>query len=127
MRIQKQGLMSTKKLTRETVSIRVENIGGIDDTELEVSPGVTALTGRNATNRTSLLQAAMAALGSDHVSLKGDAEEGHVELTIGDTTYTRTLTRTNGTVTTTGEPYLDDPTVGNNSVLIVWENPEYQP
>ena len=25
------------------------------------------------------------------------------------------------------ENYLDDPTVGNNSVLIVWENPEYQP
>lgn len=23
--------------------------------------------------------------------------------------------------------YLDDPTVGNNSVLIVWENPEYTP
>ena len=25
------------------------------------------------------------------------------------------------------ENYLVDPTVGNNSVLIVWENPEYQP
>ena len=25
------------------------------------------------------------------------------------------------------ENYLDDPTVGNNSVLIVWENPEYRP
>ncbi|MEM9204038.1 MAG: GNAT family N-acetyltransferase [Actinomycetota bacterium] len=25
------------------------------------------------------------------------------------------------------ENYLDDPTVGNNSVLIVWDNPEYQP
>ena len=122
MRIQKQGLMSTKKLTRETVSIRVENIGGIDDTELEVSPGVTALTGRNATNRTSLLQAAMAALGSDHVSLKGDAEEGHVELTIGDTTYTRTLTRTNGTVTTTGEPYLDDPTVADLFAFLLESN-----
>ena len=53
----------------------------------------------------------MAALGSDRVSLKGDANEGHVELTISDTTYTRTLTRKNGTITTSGEPYLDDPTV----------------
>ncbi|MBT5703559.1 MAG: nitrilase, partial [Actinobacteria bacterium] len=23
--------------------------------------------------------------------------------------------------------YLDDPTVGNNAVLIVWENTDYQP
>ena len=108
-------MISTEELTRENVSIRVENIGGIDEAELEVSPGVTALTGRNTTNRTSLLQATMAALGSDHVSLKGDVEEGHVELTIGDTTYTRTLTWKNGTVTTSGEPYLDDPTVPTSS------------
>ena len=74
--------MSTGELAQDNVSIRVENVGGIDKTELQVSPGVTALTGRNATNRTSLLQAAMAALGSDRVSLKGDAEEGHVALTI---------------------------------------------
>ena len=81
--------MSTENIAKEAISVRVENIGGIDETELDVSPSVTALTGRNATNRTSLIQATMAALGSDRVSLKGDAEEGHVELTIGDTTYTR--------------------------------------
>jgi predicted nucleic acid-binding Zn-ribbon protein len=85
-------------------------------------PGVIALTGRNATNRTSLLQAVMAALGSDTVSLKGDADEGHVELTIGDTTYTRTLTRQNGTVTTTGEPYLDDPTVADLFAFLLESN-----
>ncbi len=43
------------------------------------SPGVTILAGRNATNRTSLLQVLMAALGSERVSLKGDAEEGRVD------------------------------------------------
>jgi DNA repair exonuclease SbcCD ATPase subunit len=114
--------MSTEQRARENIQVHVENIGGIDQTEIDVSPGVIALTGRNATNRTSLLQAVMAALGSDTVSLKGDADEGHVELTIGDTTYTRTLTRQNGTVTTTGEPYLDDPMVADLFAFLLESN-----
>jgi chromosome segregation ATPase len=100
--------MSASQIEAETVQLSVENIGGIDDTTVEITPGVTALSGRNATNRTSLLQALMAAFGSDHVSLKGDADEGQVELTVGDEVYTRTLTRRNGTVVTGGDPYLDD-------------------
>jgi DNA repair exonuclease SbcCD ATPase subunit len=114
--------MSIEQRAREDVQVHVENIGGIDQTDIEVSPGVIALTGRNATNRTSLLQAVMAALGSNTVSLKGDADEGHVNLTIGDTTYTRTLTRQNGTVTTTGEPYLDDPTVADLFAFLLESN-----
>ena len=114
--------MNTEKRSQENVLIHAENIGGSDETNLEVSPGVTALTGRNATNRTSLLQATMAALGSDHVSLKGDAEKGHVELAIGNTTYTRTLTRESGTVTTSGEPYLDDPTVADLFAFLLGSN-----
>ncbi len=101
--------MSPVQSTREKVTVRAENIGGIDSTEVEFTPGVTILTGRNATNRTSFLQTIMAALGSEHVSLKGDADEGEVELTIGDETYTRNLTRQAGTVATEGEPFLDDP------------------
>lgn len=84
--------MSTEQGSRETIQISVENIVGIDQTDLAISPGVTALTGRNATNRTSLLQAVMAALGSDAVSFKGDADEGHVELTI-DGNPSRTIAR----------------------------------
>jgi DNA repair exonuclease SbcCD ATPase subunit len=117
-----QKIMSTEQLAREDVHVHVENIGGIDQTEIEVSSGVIALTGRNATNRTSLLQAVMAALGSNTVSLKGDADEGHVELTIGDTTYTRTLTRQNGTVITSGDPYLDDPTVADLFAFLLEAN-----
>ncbi|UPM42135.1 AAA family ATPase [Halocatena salina] len=90
------------------MQLSVENIGGIDSTTVEFTPGVTALAGRNATNRTSLLQAIMAAFGSDRVSLKGDATEGAVEMTIGDETYNRTLERHNGTIITGGDPYLDD-------------------
>ena len=100
--------MSPVQSAKEKVTVRAENIGGIDHTEVEFSPGVTILTGRNATNRTSFLQTLMAALGSERVSVKGDADEGEVELRIGDETYTRTLSRDRGNVVTDGNPYLDD-------------------
>jgi recombinational DNA repair ATPase RecF len=66
----------------------VENIGGIDSTDVEIPPGVIVLTGKNATNRTSFLRSIMAAMGSVRVSLKGDADEGRVELTL-DGEFTR--------------------------------------
>jgi ABC-type phosphate transport system auxiliary subunit len=50
----------------------------------------------------------MATLGSEHVSLKGDADHGEVTLALGDDTYTRTLERRNGTVVFDGDPYLED-------------------
>ncbi|MGM0592634.1 MAG: archaea-specific SMC-related protein [Halobacteriota archaeon] len=100
--------MNSTQTVSDTVRIRVENIGGINDTEVAFSPGVTALSGRNATNRTSLLRSIMAALGSEDVSLKGDADEGFVELTIGDEIYTRRFTRQNGAVVSNGNPYLSD-------------------
>jgi len=91
-----------------TAELTVRNIGGIDQTEVSFQPGVTILSGRNATNRTSLLQAIMAALGSDDVSIKADAEEGHAELTLDGETYTRTLERQNETVHLSGDPFLED-------------------
>ncbi len=96
------------KSVPETVTVRANNIGGIDETSVTLTRGITALTGRNATNRTSLLQAIMAALGSDDVSLKADAESGHASIEIGDRTYERTLERTGSTVITDGSPYLED-------------------
>jgi predicted RNase H-like nuclease (RuvC/YqgF family) len=88
--------------------VHVENLGGIDETTVAVEPGVTVLAGRNATNRTSLLRAVMAALGSDSASLKADADEGHVALELGGATYTRTFQRDGGTVVRGGDPYLED-------------------
>ena len=114
--------MSTEELAQRDIRLHVENVGGIDRTDVEASAGVTVLTGRNATNRTSLLQAVMAGLGSDSVSLKGDADEGAVELSIGNDTYTRTLTRENGVVATDGEPYLDDPTVADLFAFLLESN-----
>jgi recombinational DNA repair ATPase RecF len=51
--------MSQPQTSERLAEIHAENIGGINDTTVSLSPGVTALTGRNATNRTSLLRAFM--------------------------------------------------------------------
>jgi recombinational DNA repair ATPase RecF len=61
-------------------ALSVNNIGGIDETTVSFQQGITVLSGRNATNRTSLLQGIMAALGSNQASLKADAEEGSATL-----------------------------------------------
>ena len=114
--------MGASESVVDTVEIAVENVGGIDETNVSFSSGVTVLTGRNATNRTSLLQAIMAGLGSDDVSLKGDADEGHVELTVGDETYTRTLRRRNGEIHTSGDPYLEDSTLADLFVFLLESN-----
>jgi DNA repair exonuclease SbcCD ATPase subunit len=106
----------------DEIHLSTENIGGIDETGVEIRPGVSILEGRNATNRTSLLQAVMAALGSENVSLKGDASEGSVELTVDDRTYTRTLERTNGNVVTRGDPYLDDPELADLFAFLLESN-----
>lgn len=105
--------MTQQKTSEKVAKIDVENIGGIDQTRVEIDPGVTILAGRNATNRTSFLQAIMAVTGSENASLKADAEEGAVELSIDGKTYSRTLTRRNGRITMDGNPYLDDSTLAD--------------
>lgn len=102
--------------------LSVQNIGGIDETSVTFRPGITVLSGRNATYRTSLLEAVMAALGSDDVSMKADAEQANVELTVNGETYTRTFERRQGTVQTGGEPYLSDPTVADLFTFLLESN-----
>lgn len=72
--------MSSQRATESAVEGSIQNIGGIDETSIELASAVAVLTGRNATNRTSFLRAVMAAIGGDDVSLKGDADQGTVEL-----------------------------------------------
>jgi DNA repair exonuclease SbcCD ATPase subunit len=88
--------------------LKVRNIGGIDDTSVDFKSGVTILAGRNATNRTSLLQGIMAALGSDNVSIKADTDEAHVELELHGERYPRTLKGQNGRISGEGDAYLED-------------------
>ena len=101
--------MSSQKVAEDCARVQARNIGGIDSTDVHLSAGVTVLSGRNATNRTSFLQALMAALGSDRVTLKGDTDEGSVELDLDGGTYTRSLTRRDDTLHLSGDPYLNDP------------------
>jgi DNA repair exonuclease SbcCD ATPase subunit len=106
----------------ESVHLSVTNIGGIDNTELAFEPGVTILAGRNTTNRTSLLQAIMAALGSDNATIKADADEAHVELSMGETRCTRRLERRSGTISSSGDPYLADSTVADLFAFLLESN-----
>ncbi|MUV59363.1 archaea-specific SMC-related protein [Halobacterium sp. CBA1126] len=115
--------MAPQQTAERDVRVHARNVGGIDEAEVSLPPGVTVLTGRNATNRTSFLQAIMAGLGSERATLKGDADEGEVELQVGDETYTRTLTRSGDTVVYGGDPYLDDPTVADQFAFLL-ENTE---
>jgi DNA repair exonuclease SbcCD ATPase subunit len=114
--------METREVASTDVHLQAENIGGIERTEVTFTPGVMVLTGRNATNRTSLLQAIMAGLGSTNVSLKGDADTGSVSLRIGDETYSRSLERRNGTVQFSGDPYLDDPELADLFAFLLESN-----
>lgn len=112
----------TSEQTTKRVLLRAENIGGIESTEVAFSPGVTILPGENATNRTSLLQAIMAGVGSTDVALKGDAEEGRVELVIDGETYSRTVRRTGDSLVFDGEPYVDDPQVADLFAFLLESN-----
>jgi len=114
--------MSQADATESAATIVAENIGGISETELRLPPGVTILRGRNATNRTSFLQAIMAAVGSTNVSLKGDADDGRVTLRLDGGTYQRRLRRTGDAVAFDGTPYLDDPSVADLFAFLLESN-----
>ncbi|MFW5956376.1 MAG: archaea-specific SMC-related protein [Halorhabdus sp.] len=111
--------MGSQQSTGRQVRVHAQNIGGIDDAEVMLPPGVSVLTGRNATNRTSFLQSIMAGLGSTQPSLKGNADQGRVELQIGNETHRRTLTREGETVSFGGDPYLDDATVADQFAFLL--------
>ena len=114
--------MGTSQQKNEPARFEVENVGGIDSTTVSIPPGVTVLTGENATNRTSFLQSIIAALGSRQATLKGDADTGQVEMELGGRTYRRTLQRAGDSVQFGGEGYLDDPEVANLFAFLLEDN-----
>lgn len=103
------------------VELSVSNIGGIDETTVSLKEGVTVLSGRNATNRTSLLQGLMAALGSERASLKADETSGTATLEAEDS-YTARLQRQHDTVQYDGQPYLDDPELADLFAFLLESN-----
>jgi chromosome segregation ATPase len=110
------------QLSQSAVHIDIQNIGGIDEASVTLPDGVSILTGRNATNRTSFLQALMAGLGSQQSSLKGNADEGEVTLELGEETYTRTLQRQGDSIIFDGNPYLDDPELADLFAFLLENN-----
>ena len=114
--------MTSTETLSNTFRLDVENIGGIDETNGSFSSGVTLLKGRNATNRTSLFQAVMAAMGSNRFNLKGDAEHGSVRLSFGETVIEREFNRQNDTVNSTGNGYLDDPELADLFAFLLEDN-----
>jgi DNA repair exonuclease SbcCD ATPase subunit len=106
----------------EQATLSVENIGGIDDTQITFQRGVNVLSGRNATNRTSLLQGIMAALGSSQASLKADAKEGAATLKFGNKTHEQTLHRQNGVVVSEGNSYLENPELADLFAFLLESN-----
>ncbi|OTF01959.1 archaea-specific SMC-related protein [Halorubrum sp. SD683] len=114
--------MQRQQASAPAATIHARNIGGIEETEVTFEPGVTILVGRNATNRTSFLQAVMAALGSGNVAMKGDADEAEATLELGEETYTRTFRRRDGGVERAGEPYLDDPALAELFAFLLESN-----
>ncbi|WP_256301609.1 archaea-specific SMC-related protein [Haloarchaeobius salinus] len=114
--------MSHSESAQGEFSLHVENVGGISETTVDLSEGVTILEGRNATNRTSFLQALMAVMGSDQYTLKGNAEKGRVELDIGETIVERRFERQHGTVNAKEPGYLDDPETAELFAFLLEDN-----
>jgi DNA repair exonuclease SbcCD ATPase subunit len=102
--------------------LKARHVGGIDYTEVTFEPGVTVLAGRNATNRTSLLQALMAVLGSDDVSIKAGADEAYVEMSIDGKTYTRSIQRHENATQDDGMPLIDDSTLADLFAFLLESN-----
>lgn len=107
----------------DTTRIEVRNIGGIEDCSLTIRKGKTLLTGRNATNRTSLLQAINGVLGGTAATLKSDTAEGEVVLKLDDTTYTRRFERTDTGIEVSGDPYETDTDLVDPFVSLLENNP----
>lgn len=112
-----------QETNHDQAPVTVDNIGGISHCEVELSPGITILTGRNATNRTSLLAALAGVLGGSTTRLKSDADEGFVKLTSDGQTYTRHYERSDGSVTVDGEPYTDEEGIVNLFSCLLESNP----
>src|SRR6056297_667458 len=104
-------------------TVAVENLGGIESATVRLADGVSVLTGRNATNRTSLLRAIGAAIGGSTGALKADADRGSVTLSIDGAEYTRTFERDGETVRVSGEPYTDEETLVDQYSCLLADNP----
>ena len=100
-----------------SLEVRVENVGGISRGEASLSPGVTLVSGQNASNKSSFLRALAGVLGGPAPPLKSDADGGSVRLAVGDEEHHLALSRSDdGTVVTDSRPFS---AAGNRCELFV--------
>jgi DNA repair exonuclease SbcCD ATPase subunit len=90
-----------------TWELHLENIAGIREGEATLEPGLNAVRGANWQGKSSLLHGIETAMGTEKPLTEGEAE-GQVDLSTPDESTVVELARENGTVTKTGEPYLED-------------------
>lgn len=91
------------------LKVAIENVGGIEATELTITDSTTLITGANASNKTSLLQALLFALGTDEVPIRTGTDRARVELTVDGETVTREAIRESSGVTVDGDPLITAP------------------
>lgn len=107
----------------DDITVRIENIGGIQNQQVSFDSGVTVLSGPNATNRTSLLRAIGGALGGTAGVLRRGADSGAVTLTMNGTECRRRYRRSGDTVETIGNAYTDEETLVDLFVCLFEDNP----
>jgi DNA repair exonuclease SbcCD ATPase subunit len=105
------------------VELTVENIGGIDEAAVNFQQGVTLLTGPNATNRTSLLEAMAGALGGATPSIKSHADTGEIHLQAGNQSIDLTLHDRQSTTVSEGDAYADKQVLVDQFVRVLEDNP----
>lgn len=110
----------------DRLRIQVNNVGGIDECEVSFEPGITVLTGRNATNRTSLLRAIAGVFGGTQATLKSDAETGSIELETDGSTYYRQYRRHGSSVGADGTPFSDRTELIGSFACLLGSNPARQ-
>lgn len=90
------------------LELTVSNIGGIERETLSLAPGVTLVTGPNASNKTSLLKAFAFALGAESAPLRSGATEGWVDLSNEYIDVHRRISHNNGETRVDGKPLLEN-------------------
>lgn len=89
-----------------TLELHVANVGGIDKASFSFESPVSIVTGPNATNKTSLHQALAFALGQNELSIRSDATEAEVTLSIDGESVTRTARRAGQGIQIDGDAWV---------------------
>lgn len=115
-------------------NLTVKNIGGIEEATLSLAPGVTILTGENATNRTSFLTALNGVLGGTKPTVRGKSDHGFVGLSFASNLeesqkpqfhreYDNDTTDDRVTPSVSGNAFHDDAEFVDTFITLLEDNP----